>query len=403
MTKEELDKKYIKLLLERCVNFNKTNILFINYTKEIKEFITKIEEYCKEKNIEVYLDEDDPETIKETLQSLTLEDIKTCPLFDKSIWDEYAKKGASFLMLDTETPGLMDDVNPKKISLSGKRRRETRPIFREKEGRNEIPWCIAAYPGQKWAESIFPNDKDAYNKLYNVIGKMCMLDTENPIDSWNKYLEESNTIIDKLNNLKVTKLHYTNSKGTDLYITLPENHLWAGAGNTPNMLVNMPSYEIFTSPDYRYTEGIVYNAKPLIYNGTTIDDFSITFKNGKAISCNAQKGKEVLEGIIASDNQSCYLGEVSLINYDSPISNTGLIFGTTLFDENASCHLALGDSFPECIENGLSKTKEELFKLGLNDSKTHVDFMMGTKDLNITAETNKGTIEIFKNGNFNLE
>ena len=402
MTREELDNKYIKLLLERCLNFNKSKKLFINYTKEIKDFILKIQDYCKDKNIEVYLDEDNPEEIKETLEKLSLEEIKECPLFNKSIWDEYAKENASFLMLDTETPGLMDNIDPKKISLAGKLRRETRPIFREKEGRNEIAWCIAAYPGQKWAESIFPNDKDAYDKLYNVIGKMCMLDKDNPIDSWNKYLEESNILIDKLNNLKITKMHYTNSKGTDLYITLPKNHLWVGAGNTPNMLVNMPSYEIFTSPDYRYTEGIVYNAKPLIYNGTTIDNFSITFKEGKAVSCAADKGKEILQGIIESDNQSCYLGEVSLINYNSPISNTGLIFGTTLFDENASCHLALGDSFPECIENGLSKSKKELFELGLNDSKTHVDFMVGTKDLNIVAETDKGTIEIFKDGNFNI-
>ena len=197
-------------------------------------------------------------------------------------------------------------------------------------------------------------------------------------------------------------MHYTNSKGTNLHITLPENHIWVGAGNTPNMLVNMPSYEIFTSPDYRYTEGIVYSAKPLIYNGALLDDFSVTFKEGKAVSCNAQKGQKVLEGIINSDNNSCFLGEVSLINHNSPISNTGLIFGTTLFDENASCHLALGDSFPECIENGLSKSKKELLSLGLNDSKTHVDFMVGTNDLNIIAETDKGNIQIFKNGNFNI-
>ena len=162
----------------------------------------------------------------------------------------------------------------------------------------------------------------------------------------------------------------------------------------------MPSYEIFTSPDYRYTNGIVYSAKPLIYNGALIEDFYIIFKDGKAISSGAKKGSEVLTGIINSDQNSCYLGEVSLINHDSPISNTGLVFGTTLFDENASCHLALGDSFPECLEKGLSKTKEELLQEGLNNSKNHVDFMIGTSDLNITAETINGTIPIFQNGNF---
>lgn len=400
MIKEELDKKYIKLLLERCINFKKSKKLFINYNNEAKDFVSKINEYCKNKGIEVYLDEYDPFKEQETLEKLSLEEIESCSLFDKSIWDEYARQNASFLMLDTETPGVMENIDPNKVALASKRKRETRPLFREKEGKNEISWCIAAYPGELWAKSIFPNDEKAYDKLYEVIGRMCMLDKENPIESWNKYIKESQTLVDKLNNLKITQMHYTNSKGTDLYITLPKNHIWVGAGNTTDMLVNMPSYEIFTSPDYRYTEGIVFNAKPLIYNGISIEDFSITFKEGKAISCEAKKGKEVLQGIIESDSNSCYLGEVSLINHNSPISNTGIIFGTTLFDENASCHLALGDSFPECIEKGLNKSKKELLSLGLNDSKTHVDFMIGTEDLNIIAETAKGPIQIFKNGDF---
>ena len=201
MTKEELDKKYIKLLLERCVNFNKTNILFINYTKEIKEFITKIEEYCKEKNIEVYLDEDDPETIKETLQSLTLEDIKTCPLFDKSIWDEYAKKKASFLMFETEHPGLMDDIDSKLLALASKRRRETKPLFRKMEERCEIPWCIAAYPGKLWAEKLFKEDNNSYQKLKDYIYKICMIDKNNPDKEWDKLLTKNNNVMKKLNNL----------------------------------------------------------------------------------------------------------------------------------------------------------------------------------------------------------
>ena len=401
MNKELLDQKYIKLLLERCLNFEKSSILFINYNKEIKPFIDKIVTYAKKLGLEeIYLDEDDPELIKETLLNITEEELDKCPLFNKSIWDEYAKKNASFLMLETENPGLMDEVAPSKLAKASYLKRATRPIFREKEGTNQIPWCIAAYPGQSWANSIFKNDPNAYNKLYQVILKMCMVDENDPITNWNNYINTSKILINKLNNLKIKTLHYTNSRGTDLLIKLPETHIWVGAGTENNLLVNMPSYEIFTSPDYRYTNGIVYSAKPLIYNGALIEDFYIIFKDGKAISSGAKKGSEVLTGIINSDQNSCYLGEVSLINHDSPISNTGLVFGTTLFDENASCHLALGDSFPECLEKGLSKTKEELLQEGLNNSKNHVDFMIGTSDLNITAETINGTIPIFQNGNF---
>jgi len=166
------------------------------------------------------------------------------------------------------------------------------------------------------------------------------------------------------------------------------------------MLVNMPSYEIFTSPNYKKTSGIVYSAKPLIYGGGKIDEFYIEFKEGKVINYDAKQGKEILRQIIESDENSCYLGEVALVNNNSPISNTNLVFGTTLFDENASCHLALGDGFPDSLKEGLTMTKEELLRKGINQSKNHVDFMIGTKDLEIEAETKDGVVQIFKDGNF---
>lgn len=401
MQRDKLDKEYIKLLLERCLNFNKSSILFVNYNVEIKEFITKLVNYAKDMGIkEIYLDEDKPLEVHKALVELSLSQLDDCELFDKSIWDYYAKRNASFLLFETETPGLMDDIDPEKLSRASFLKRSSRPIFREKEATNEISWCIAAYPSQEWAKSIFPNDSDAFNKLYQVIGKMCMIDTSDSILSWNNYIKESKNIIDKLNNLNIQRMHYTNSNGTDLYITLPSNHVWAGAGEVDGMIFNMPSYEIFTSPDYRCTEGIVYSSKPLIYNGGLVDDFYIKFSKGKVIDYDAKNGKDILKEIIESDDNSHFLGEVSLVNYDSPISNTGIVFGTTLFDENASCHLALGDAFPECIDDGLTMTRDELLELGLNNSKNHVDFMIGTNDLNIIADTPNGEIQIFKNGNF---
>ena len=166
----------------------------------------------------------------------------------------------------------------------------------------------------------------------------------------------------------------------------------------------MPSYEVFTSPDYLKTEGIVYSAKPLYYNGKKVDEFWIKFVAGRAVDYDAKVGKEILKAIIEGDERSCYLGECALVENNSPISNLNIPFGTTLIDENASCHLALGAGFAECLKNGLMMSEEELTNRGINSSKIHVDFMIGTPDLSITAVTKeKEKIVIFENGNFSKE
>ena len=166
------------------------------------------------------------------------------------------------------------------------------------------------------------------------------------------------------------------------------------------IMPNLPSYEIFTSPDYRKTNGIVYSSKPLYYNDYCIDEFNIVFKNGKATSCDAKKGKEILEKLLFENENADKLGEVALVPFDSPISNTNIVFKTTLFDENASCHLAVGSGFETTFENYDRLTNKELNEKGLNISSTHVDFMIGTSDLEIEADTIEGKILIFKNGNF---
>ena len=249
------------------------------------------------------------------------------------------------------------------------------------------------------------NDSTAYHKLYLTIMKMCMVDRDNPIEEWNKYIKENNYYKNILNDLNIIKMHYTNSLGTDLYVELPSHNKWVNLdkpdamGN--QMIANMPSYEIFTSPDCRKTNGIVYASKPLYYNDICISDFWLEFKDGKVINCYAKEGQKILENLIQQERAD-YLGEVALVPYNSPISNTGLVFNETLFDENASCHLALGSGFVKCFDGYEKLDEEQLREKGLNVSTTHVDFMIGTNDLKIEAETNKGKVLIFKNGNFNL-
>lgn len=398
---DEMDLKYIKLLMDKCLVFEKSNSLLISFNKLNRDFVDKIVLYAKNMGIEdIYLEEIDFYYRHELLKKLSLDEIKKHEYFTSKMWNEYAKKDATFLYIESEMPGLMDDIEPEKIALVSYLRRTTKPIYNEKRDKGIISWCIAAYPNEIWAKDLFKDNPNAYQKLYDYIMKMCMIDTDNPLVSWDNQLSFAKEKVTRLNNLGIKKLHYTNSLGTDLYITLPDNYLYSSASDGKG-IVNMPSYEVFTSPDYRKTEGIVYSALPLIHDGALIDNFFLEFKNGRVVNFDSKKGKEVLEGIINSDSNACYLGEAALVNNDSPISNTGHVFKTTLFDENASCHLALGAGFNECLKNGLEMTKDKLLENGINQSKNHVDFMIGTPDLNIEATLKNGDkVLIFKNGNF---
>ena len=221
--------------------------------------------------------------------------------------------------------------------------------------------------------------------------------------AWNKKLDKLKRRADYLNGLKIDYLVYRNSLGTDLSIGLPKGYLFCSAMADTNRgnIVNMPTEEVFTSPDRMRVNGRVYSSKVLLHNGNIIEDFWLEFKNGKIVDYDARKGKAILKGIIETDEGSHYLGEVALVDYTSPISLTNVLFKNTLFDENASCHLAIGEAFPECIEGGLNKSKEELLELGLNMSSEHVDFFIGTSDLEIKAVLqNDCETVIMKDGNF---
>ncbi len=391
--------KYIELLLVGCLKVDEKTPLFISYDKISKDFVKKVQDYAKKMGVkDIYLDETDSDKLHDILKNSRKEELEHNKMFDASIWNEYAKKKAAFLMLTSEIPHLMDDVDSEKIAISSYLKRTSKNVYNEKQLRGEIPWCIACVPNSLWAKDLFPKEEDALNKFWQILAQLCMFDKGNPIKRWKEYIEKQEIIQNKLNDLRITKLYYKNKLGTDFTISLSPEHLWCSASSS-KWLVNMPSYEIFTSPDYRTADGIVYSTKPLLYNGKLIDDFYVKFKDGKVVEVKAKKGEEDLKEIIASDDYSAYLGEVALVDYNSPISKTNIVFKTTLIDENASCHIALGSGFVECIKNGNKKDKEELKELGLNPSKNHVDFMIGSEDLTVEADTKDGHITIMKDGN----
>ena len=405
---EKLENKFIELILNRCLNFNQSKSLLIHCDlKEHVLFAEKVKDKANEMGIyDVCIHVNDLDEIHEYLKNTDIEDIKLNSIIDRTDWNTYAIKGAPILFIDSTVPGLMDDIPAEKISKMVREREKTIKYYRANVSKYEFPWCITALPNERWAKSLFGDDENAYEKLYLNIMKMCMADKENPILEWEKYIEKNNYYKNRLNELEIKEMHYKNSLGTDLTIGFSDGIVWNNLDKRDakggQVICNMPSYEIFTSPDCRETNGIVYSSRPLFYNDCCIDNFSLTFKDGKVIACDAEKGKEMLEKLIFENKNSDRLGEVALVPYDSPISNTGLVFNTTLFDENASCHLALGDGFPKSFKYFQNMSEEELIKKGLNSSDIHVDFMVGTSDLEIEADTKEGKILIFKNGNFNI-
>lgn len=404
---KELDSKYAQLLLYKCLSFKNTDTLLIDYmTHEQDQFVRTIIEEAKKIGVKnIFINCNDSDLIHDYLIDTDVDDIKLNPIIDKSLWDNVSKKHGCIMHINTFIPNLMSDVDSKKIMKMNQVLAPTFSYYRANNKYN-FPWVICAYPNRRWAESLFNGDPNAYLRLYDYIMKMCMVDSENPSKSWDEYIFKLNEYKEKLQNVKINKLYYKNGLGTDFEIGFPKDYKWINLDKKDNygnsIIVNMPSYEIFTTPDCRTANGVVFNSRPLVFHNNIIDDFYIEFKDGIAIKYKARIGDELLKELIENYKNSNRLGEVALVNNNSPISNTGIVFYNTLFDENASCHLALGNGNPSVINNYKELTKDELKEIGINNSNIHVDFMIGTPDLEIDADTNKGKQKIFMRGNFNI-
>lgn len=403
---KELLKKYANVILNTCLKVEKNQPLFISANYERIDFVRIIANLAYEIGVkDIYFDLTDVYLKHDALKNLKFEDLKNLPFWNKQKWNEYAKKGAAFVMLASENPGLMKDIDPKLLSDLTIYAYETRKEFDDLRDQAMVPWCIAAVPTESWAKQLFPKSNNAVEELWNKIFEICNITEANPEEIWNKKIDILSARCQKLNEYNFKTLKYKNEIGTNLTIDLPDNHIWESGksklSNGKEVLVNFPTEEVFTSPHCDTANGIVYSGKPLAYQDNIIDNFWIKFENGEAIEWDAEEGKEVLSNLIKSCKGSNKLGEVALVEYNSSISKSGIVFYETLYDENASCHLALGAAFPECIKDGTNHTLAELEPLGLNDCTNHVDFMIGTKDLSIIGITKEGQeITIFENGNF---
>ena len=400
----ELENKYIEVLLKKGIDSKHKRPLFISYTQESVDFVSKIVDYAQSIGItDIYLHDEDPYKMHDLLKTISKEEIKTHPFFDQSIWDEYTKKEANFLVLRTQIPSLMSDIDGEKLAQAGYIDKITRSLFRKRQLSFSIPWCYAVVPNQMWADQLFPACEDSYERLFEAICKCCMIDREDPIKEWDNYLEKAAILLKKLNDLEIKSLHYKNKLGTDLKVELSENAFFTNISKLgEHSIPNIPSYENFTSPNMWKTEGILYNAKPLAFNGQIIDDFFLEFKDGRIINFDAKIGKDLLNEILKAEKYSAYLGEASIVEKDSPVALTNLTYYQTTLDENSGTHIAIGTGMSECVLNGEGMSEEELLAAGINPSKNHIDIVIGTDDLDIYAKTKNGKIKIMENGKYTI-
>lgn len=311
------------------------------------------------------------------------------------------------IWIDSDDPDGLKGVNVEKMQKANLARMKVRKPYRDAM-ENKYQWTIVAVPSAKWAKKVFPNDRTsvAVKKLWDAILQTVRVSKDNdPVEAWKAHNASLKARYEKLNACHFESLHYFSENGTDFTCGLIPDAQWMGGGETlldgTFFNPNMPTEEIFTSPMKGEAEGTVVSTMPLSYQGNLIENFSITFKDGRAVSCKAEKNQELLEHMIAMDEGAAQIGELALIPNDSPISNLGILFYNTLFDENASCHIALGLGFPNVIKDYDKYTLDEIHDKGVNDSVIHVDFMVGDATMNIDGITPDGeVIPVFRNGNW---
>ena len=404
MRKSQL-KKYAKLIARVGLNVKKGQSVFISAALDQPEFVTMVVEECyKAGASEVYVEWSHQPVEKLSSNYRSLESLSQMKPWVKAKWEFKAQNYSCRLWIESEDPDGMSGVDQDKMSKARQALYpQVKPFRLALENRHQ--WCIAAVPGKAWAKKVFPDlpANKAVEEMWKVILHTSRADGKNPIAAWKAHNADLDARCAYLNGLGLKYLEYKSANGTDLTVELNEDGVFAGGkektlkGRIFNP--NIPTEEVFTSPKAGRAEGIVYSTKPLSYMGELIENFSLRFVNGSVVEAKAEKGEALLKHMVSMDEGAARLGECALIPYDSPINESGVLFYNTLFDENASCHFALGHGFNECLKGFEKLTDEECKARGINDSMIHVDFMIGSKDMSIVGITKEGArVQIFKDG-----
>ena len=402
---EKLLQDYARLIVKQGGHVVKGEEVWINAGLDQPEFVTLVVEECYKagaKDVTVYWNHNPIQKLAykyETVSSLA--NVKPMQTAKFKYW---TKKLPVVLHIISDDPDALKGVNQNKVTKSMDKRYPKIKKYRDAID-GKYKWCIAAVPGKAWAKKIVPklSEEEAIEKLWAAILQTSRVDGNDPVKNWDDHNAFLIKQRDKLEALGLKKLFYKASNGTDFQVELVKGMKWGGgvehAPNKGQFNPNIPSEEVFTTPMRGKAEGTLVASKPLSYNGELIEDFSISFKDGKVSSVKARKNQSLLEKMVKMDDGASMLGEVALVPFESPINQTGILFYETLFDENACCHVALGAGFPDLYPGALDMNMEQRKEIGINDSMIHVDFMIGTRDLSIVGIDKDGKqIQIFKDG-----
>lgn len=411
MTEQEFDgllSKYADVVVRIGLNLRKGQRLLLRGILEDASLMRKVTEsaykagavyvepiYTDERIARIRFEHADPESLTEV------------PNWMLTRYEEYYERMDAELAIHSSDPELLAGIDPELIAKNRKASAEKFEPLRKYE--NTTNWCVVATASPAWARKVFPDvpAKEAVEKLWAEIFASCRIYEADPVAAWQEHVEKLKKYRNYLNAQKFTALHYQ-SPGTDLTIGLPEQHLWQGAQaefkNGITGIPNLPTEEVFTTPHKDQVDGTVASTMPLNYGGVLIEDFSLTFENGRAVKVSAKKGEETLKKLIETDENAARLGECALVPNSSPISQRKILFYNTLFDENASCHVAIGNSYRDTIVGGEDMTEEEFAAAGGNKSLTHVDFMIGSDQLDIDGVKEDGSrVAVFRKGEWTVK
>lgn len=402
-------KKYAELLVGTGVNLQKGETLVVSSpigAADLAEEIALCAYRKKAANVEMLWS--DEKIARMGYRYRTKRSLSEVPEWVIAQRKHFIEKKIAYLVILSDDPENLKGIDPEKTAAARRARAKALAEFREYTSSNKIRWCIGSYPNKAWAKKMFPDlsAREAVKKQWEYIAKTMRLDAEDHVAAWEEHQKNLERRSAVLNGAKIRSFTYRNSLGTDFTVAMPKGYIFCGGAekSVPDGIpftANMPTEEVFSCPDYRTANGKLVASKPLCRNGQMIRDFWFEFKDGKIVGYGAKEGYENLKSIVETDEGSRSLGEIALVGYHSPIQSLGAMFYETLFDENASCHFAIGDCYPCCIEGGGDMTEEQLKEKGLNHSLEHVDFMVGTEDLSIVAEKENGEkLVVFENGDW---
>ena len=390
-------RKYARTLLQYGVNLQQDQTLVVSVDVENKDFAVIVTEEAYELGAkEVVLNWRCSPIARQRLLHANESVLEKPANWIPEFYKQYIDEKAAFLSLISANPKALEGIPTDRISLQSRNLNKVLSFYHTAIMNSSVTWCVASVPTVLWADLLGyqGTDEEKINQLWETLLKLCRIEGVEPKDTYRHHMAKLRHRCEALNKLDLKALRYTCENGTDLLLELPESHIWLGGEESSKdgtiFNANIPTEEVFSAPQYNGVNGIVYSTKPLIYHGNTISDFSFTFKEGKIVEYTAKEGYEVLKELVETDEGSHYLGEVALVDHFSPISQSNQIFFETLFDENASCHLAIGASYPTCLKNSDGLSDEELKERGLNHSLTHVDFMIGHERMNIKGYTRDG-------------